>query len=53
MIRSLYGRQDGNIRANLRPEEFVPALRDAAGLLWVDLVDEPPDVCEPIKQCLR
>jgi magnesium transporter len=32
----------------LTPETLATALRDAAGLLWVDLVGEPPDVCEPI-----
>ena len=48
MIRSLYQRQDGSIRTNLDPGEFTAALQDAEGMLWVDFVDEPPPVCEPI-----
>jgi magnesium transporter len=48
MIRSLYRTHDGRMRADLGPEEFAVALQDARGLLWVDLVDEPPEVCEPV-----
>jgi magnesium transporter len=48
MIRSLYRAQDGQIRTSLEPAEFSAALRDSQGLLWVDLVDEPAEVCEPI-----
>jgi len=48
MIRALYRTQMGHIRTDLRVEEFTTALGDDSGLLWVDLVDEPPDVCAPI-----
>ena len=48
MIRSLYCTQDGQLRTDLRPDEFAVALQDAGGLLWVDFFGEPPEVCEPI-----
>jgi magnesium transporter len=48
MIRALYRTQAGHIRTDLRQEEFTAALEDDSGLIWVDLVDESPDVCEPI-----
>ena len=48
MIRSLYYSGDGSFSSDLRPEEFPVALQDTRGLLWVDLVGEPPEVCAPI-----
>jgi len=48
MIRSLYRTQDGQIRTDLKSDEFRAALQDMEGLLWVDLVSEPPDACRPI-----
>jgi magnesium transporter len=48
MIRTLYRTQAGHTRTDLRPEEFIAALGDDSGLLWVDLVDESPNVCAPI-----
>jgi magnesium transporter len=48
MVRSLYRTQDGQVRIDLRPDEFAQALQDPAGLLWVDFSGEPPEVCEPI-----
>jgi magnesium transporter len=48
MIRSLYRTQDGQVRVNLEPSEFAPAIQDQQGLLWVDLIEEPAAVCEPI-----
>ena len=48
MIRSLYRTGDGQVRTALRPQEFSAALEDKDGLLWVDLVEELPSVCEPI-----
>lgn len=48
MIRSVYCTQDGLVRTDLKPDEFDAARQDAHGLLWVDLVGEPPEVCEPI-----
>jgi magnesium transporter len=48
MIRSLYRTQDGQVRTGLEPSEFAAAIEDDQGLLWVDLVEEPTAVCEPI-----
>jgi magnesium transporter len=48
MIRSLYRTQDGLIRTDLRSDEFRAVLQDVEGLLWVDMVSEPPDACRPI-----
>jgi magnesium transporter len=36
------------LRTDLKPDEFAAALKDTRGLLWVDFVGEPPEVCEPI-----
>jgi len=48
MIRSLYRPRDGQMRTDLAVEEFGTLLQDPEGLLWVDLMAEPPEVCEPI-----
>ncbi|MBC8448832.1 MAG: magnesium/cobalt transporter CorA [Chloroflexi bacterium] len=48
MIRSLYRAHDGQVRANVRPDQFAAVLQDAHGLLWVDLMGEPPAACAPI-----
>jgi magnesium transporter len=48
MIRSLYRTRDGQLRTNLEPGAFATALQDTEGLLWIDFVEEPPEVCEPI-----
>lgn len=48
MIRSIYRAPDGRYHVDLPPAEFPAALQDANGLLWVDFVGEPPEVCEPI-----
>lgn len=48
MIRSVYRTQDGLVRTDLKPDEFDAARQDRHGLLWVDLVGEPPEVCELI-----
>jgi magnesium transporter len=48
VIRSLYRREDGQIRTALGSEELTAALQDTDGLLWVDMAEEPPSVCEPI-----
>jgi magnesium transporter len=50
MIRSLYRTKDGNINTNLLVPDFALALQDTDGLLWVDLVAEPSEVCKPILQ---
>ncbi len=48
MINTLYRTQDGQIQRDLIPEQLVPALQDADGLLWVDLFNEPKEVCAPL-----
>ena len=48
MIRSLYRAHDGRVHTDLTPDGLTTALQDAGGLLWVDFVEEPPEVCEPI-----
>jgi hypothetical protein len=48
MIRSLYRPVAGELRTDLKPHEFLAALQDEGGLLWVDLEDEPADGCEAI-----
>ena len=48
MIRSLYYAQDGTVQTDLDPAEYSAVLVDGEGLLWVDLQDEPNEVCEPI-----
>jgi magnesium transporter len=48
MIRSLYRARDGHVRTGLEPDAYGIALQDPDGLLWVDLDNEPAEVCEPI-----
>lgn len=48
MIRTLYRTPDGQVRADLQPEDLAMALRESEGFLWLDIADEPPDTCEPI-----
>jgi magnesium transporter len=48
MIRSLYRTQDGQVRTGLEASEFAAAIEGDQGLLWVDLVEEPTAVCEPM-----
>lgn len=48
MIRSVYYAPEGRMRTDLAREEIVAALQQAAGLLWVDLVDESPENCRPL-----
>ena len=48
MIRSLYRSSDGQLRTDLGPHEFERALQRTGSLLWLDLEDEPADICEPI-----
>lgn len=48
MIRSLLRTQDGQIRTDLRADEFGGALQDTGSLLWVDLSCEESQVCERI-----
>ena len=48
MIRTLYRTPGGRVRSDVRPDELSALLQEAGGLLWVDLVGEPNEACEPI-----
>jgi magnesium transporter len=48
MIRSLFRGPDGQVRTDVKADEFATLLQVEGGLLWVDLMDEPNEVCEPI-----
>lgn len=50
MIRSLFFEPGKNIRKNLPPQEFPRLIRNRRGILWVDFVSEPPEICHPILQ---
>ncbi|MGE5642552.1 MAG: magnesium/cobalt transporter CorA [Byssovorax cruenta] len=50
MIRSLYFEPGKDIRKNLPPQEFPKLIRNRRGILWVDFVAEPPDICLPVLQ---
>lgn len=48
MIRILYFSGAGEIRADATPETLPDLLRDAEGMVWLDLREEAPEVCAPI-----
>jgi magnesium transporter len=48
MIRSLYFEPGKPIRKDLPAQEFPKLIRNRRGILWVDFVAEPPEVCRPI-----
>jgi magnesium transporter len=48
MIRLVYCATDGQVRSDLKPEEIGAVLQQPGGLLWLDLVGEPEEVCQPL-----
>jgi len=50
MIRSLYFVPGKSIRKDIPAQEFPELTRNPQGLLWVDFVSEPPEICLPILQ---
>ena len=50
MIRSLYFEPGKPIRKNLPPQQFPRLTRNRRSILWVDFVNEPPEICLPILQ---
>jgi len=50
MIRSLYVVPGKSIRKDIPVHEFPQLTQNPHGLLWVDFVSEPPEVCLPILQ---
>jgi len=50
MIRSLYFVPGNPIRKDIPAHEFPQLTQNRQGLLWVDFVNEPPEICLPILQ---
>src|SRR5687768_12552789 len=50
MMRSLYFVPGKSIRKNIPAHEFLQLTQNPQGLLWLDFVSEPPEVCLPILQ---
>jgi len=50
MIRSLYFVPGKSIRKDIPVHEFPKLTQNPEGLLWVDFVSEPPEICLPILQ---
>jgi magnesium transporter len=50
MIRSLYFVPGKAIRKDIPADEFPQLTQNPQGLLWVDFVSEPPEICLPILQ---
>jgi magnesium transporter len=48
MIRALFRGPQGDIRWGLKPDELAPLIDSQAGLLWVDLQEEPVGASESI-----
>lgn len=48
MIRSLYYLPGQPIQKDLPPEKFPNLIQNPQGVLWVDFISEPPEVCQPI-----
>jgi magnesium transporter len=48
MIRSLYYLPGQPIQKDLPPESFPELIKNEQGILWVDFISEPPEVCQPI-----
>ena len=50
MIRSLFYTTGKPIRKDIPAHEFPQLIQNLQGLLWVDFVSEPPEICLPILQ---
>jgi magnesium transporter len=48
MIRSLYYVPGGSVQKDISPEKFVELIKNPQGVLWVDFISEPPEICQPI-----
>ena len=48
MIRSLYYLPGQPIQKDLLPEQFPELIKNPQGVLWVDFISEPPEICLPI-----
>jgi magnesium transporter len=50
MLRILYRDAEGNMQTSTSLETLKFPLEDSNGVVWLDLVAEPPEVCTPILQ---
>lgn len=48
MIRSLYYLPGQPIQKDLPPEKLSTLIQNPQGVLWVDFISEPPEICQPI-----
>ena len=48
MIRSLSLSSDGQIAENIPPERWADTIQDEHAILWLDIIEEPPEVSEKI-----
>jgi magnesium transporter len=48
MIRSLFYFPGQPLQKDLPPEKFPELVQNVDGVLWVDFVGEPPEICQPI-----
>jgi magnesium transporter len=48
MIRALYRAPEGILHTDVQPPDFIAALKEPNGVLWVDFEDTPPEEDEPI-----
>jgi magnesium transporter len=48
MIRTLYFSSTGELKTDIRVDQFQDVLQDVEGLLWVDFQGNPPEQDEPI-----
>jgi len=48
VIRSVFYQPGKPLQTDLEPGSLQKALRSRRGVLWVDFVGEPPEVCQPI-----
>jgi magnesium transporter len=53
MIRSLYYLPGQSLQKDLPPERFPDLIQNPQGILWVDFVSEPPEICQPILEKFR
>ena len=48
MIRSIFYQTGKPLQTDLGPDSLLKAFRSRRGVLWVDFIGEPPEVCQPI-----
>lgn len=48
MIRSVFHQPGKPLQTDLKPDSLQKALGSRRGVLWLDFVGEPPEVCQPI-----